>query len=92
MNKVDSQKVLFSQMESLLEGAFEQGPDGVIEYLKALSYSLGAQVAIVSKPEHIPDMINEVMTTFGRGLQSGMQELHGLNGKFNVHVNGVVRT
>ncbi|MNC43300.1 hypothetical protein MKX34_17375 [Paenibacillus sp. FSL R5-0636] len=92
MNELDNRKALFDLLESSLEGAYKQGPDGVIEYLKALSYSLGAQVAIVSKPEHIPDMINEVMTTFGHGLQSGMRELHGLNGKFNVHVNGVVTT
>ncbi|MEK5238080.1 hypothetical protein NST99_20510 [Paenibacillus sp. FSL L8-0470] len=92
MNELDSRKVLFDQLESSLEDAYKQGPDGIIEYLKALSYSLGAQVAIVSKPEHIPDMINEVMTTFGQGLQSGMLELHGLNGKFKVHVNGVIRT
>ncbi len=92
MNSLDNRKVLFDQLESALEDAYKQGPDGIIEYLKALSYSLGAQVAIVSKPEHIPDMINEVMMTFGRGLQSGMLELHGMDGNFKFHINGVVRT
>lgn len=92
MNDQQIRKALFDQLELLLEKASERGPEGIFEYLKALSYSLGAQVAVVSKPEHIPDLINEVMQTFGDGIQAGMMELHDLKGNFNVQVHGVVRT
>ncbi|KGE17592.1 hypothetical protein [Paenibacillus wynnii] len=91
MSNVLLHEKIFKQMESLLDEACQGGHDAVLAHLKALAYSLGAQVAVMSSPEEVPDKINEVMTQFGRGVQSGMLTTHGLTGNFTVQIRSVTR-
>ena len=82
---------VFDQLEALLNTATEQGAGGMSEHFKAVAYGLGAQMAVVGKPEHMSDFINAVLEKFGQGIKSGMQEAHGLNGNLSVQVHSVRR-
>jgi len=89
--KQEVSKSVFDHLETLLDEATEQGAEGTIEHFKAVAYGIGAQMAIVSDPEHIPEFIDTVVSELGRGLQVGMQIAHGLNGRLDVQVHSVRR-
>ncbi|MHA6484500.1 hypothetical protein ACX1C1_21620 [Paenibacillus sp. strain BS8-2] len=84
MNKAG--QAVFSQMESLLDKAAENGADGIHDHLMALAYGLGAQIGVMVKPGGMSDVMNAVVTEMTRGVQTGMEVCYGIRGKFDVSV------
>ncbi|MGF7050389.1 hypothetical protein J2T13_004927 [Paenibacillus sp. DS2015] len=82
---------VFDQLEALLNAATEQGTGGTIEHFKAVAYGIGAQMAVMGKPEHIPQFINVVVSELGRGLEAGLQTAHGLNAHLDIQIQSFRR-
>jgi hypothetical protein len=79
----------FDQLNDLFDVAQKQDPEGITEHFKSMAYAIGAQMAVYGKPEHMPELINTVVTEFGRGIQSGMLVAHGLHHDFDVQVHSI---
>ncbi|MGG1672889.1 hypothetical protein ACIFOE_20075 [Paenibacillus sp. NRS-1783] len=79
------------QVESMFEAAAQQGPLAMETHLRDLAFSLGAQAAIVFDPRELPTAINNLITEFGKGIQTAMQEAHGFKPGMDVVVHAVHR-
>ncbi len=84
-----SNQNVYTQMNLLLQEATKRGPGAIDSHFKALAFSIGAQAAVMSDPNEMPTVINDLISEFGRGVQAGMLEEHGVNGRFGVQVHAV---
>lgn len=80
---------VFEQAQQMLDSATQQGPAAIDTHLRALAFSLGAQAAVVSDPMVMPDVINDLITEFSRGIQTVMQEAYGVRPQMDVEVHAV---
>jgi hypothetical protein len=80
------------QVESMFEVAAQQGPIAMRIYLRDLAFSLGAQAAIVFDPMEMPTAINNLITEFGKGIQTATQETYGIRSQMDVVVHAVSKT
>lgn len=85
-------QTVFNRLEALMDESARLGPEGEAEYLKSAAYALGAQIAVTGRPECIPDMMNDFLTEFGRGIQAGMLTAHGMKGRCGVRVQSIIRS
>lgn len=94
MTTIKSQisQAVFDRLEALMDEAASFGLEGQAEYLRASAYALGAQVAVTGKPNDMPDMINDFLSEFGRGIQAGMLTAHGMSGRLGVKVYSVTKS
>jgi hypothetical protein len=90
MSKSEARKAAFNLMEKMFTEATSQGAEAVSEHLMASAYGLGAQIAISSKPELVPELFNTLVTEMGRGIQMGMMAKHGMVGTVRVRTESVV--
>lgn len=91
MSYQTTNRTVFIQAERLLEEAMKQGPESTLIHLKAWAYLLGAQMAILSKPNDIPVFIDHLVTEMGRGINDATLEMHGIKGSMSVQVHAVSR-
>lgn len=88
--KTASQTTL-KQVEAMFEAAVQQGPPAMETHLRDLAFSLGAQAAIVFDPRELPTAINNLITEFGKGIQTAIQEAYGVPSQMDVVVHAVHR-
>ncbi|WKL00868.1 hypothetical protein Q0F98_28645 [Paenibacillus amylolyticus] len=84
-----SRKAVFNQLQQMFEEADGRGSIALQLHLKDVAYALGAQAAIVSEPDQMPEVINNLITEFGRGIQTVIQEITGNESKLDVAVYAV---
>lgn len=84
-----SRKATFNQLQKMFEEAVIEGPEAIESHLRDVAFSLGAQAAIITEPNQIPDAINDLIAQFGHGIQTVIQEITGKESKFDVAVYAV---
>ncbi|MDQ0658794.1 hypothetical protein [Paenibacillus sp. W2I17] len=89
MNMKQSRKAVFNQLQQMFEDAAMEGPEVLQSHLRDVAFSLGAQAAASSDPAHMPQAINDLVTHFGRGIQTVNQEITGNESKLDVAVYAV---
>ena len=89
MTTKQSRKAVFNQLQQMFEDAAMEGPEAIQSHLKDVAFSLGAQAAAASEPDQMPQAINDLVTQFGRGIQTIIQEITGNESKFDVAVYAV---
>lgn len=89
MNTKQSRKAVFNQLQQMFEDAAMEGPEVLQSHLRDVAFSLGAQAAASSDPVDMPQVINDLVTHFGRGIQTIIQEITGNESKFDVAVYAV---
>ncbi|MDT9719169.1 hypothetical protein QVE09_09670 [Paenibacillus sp. ClWae2A] len=89
MTTKQSRKAVFNQLQQMFEDAAMEGPEVLQSHLRDVAFSLGAQAAASSDPVHMPQAINDLVTHFGRGIQTVIQEITGNESKFDVAVYAV---
>ncbi|WP_063564856.1 hypothetical protein [Paenibacillus sp. O199] len=84
-----NRKAVFNQLQQMFEDAAIEGPEAIQSHLRDVAFSLGAQAAVSSEPDQMPQAINDLVTQFGRGIQTIIQEITGNESKFDVAVYAV---
>ncbi|WP_028590325.1 hypothetical protein [Paenibacillus massiliensis] len=85
-------KGTFQQMQQMYEDATKEGQPAIDTHLKALAFSLGAQAVLTADPRDMPQIVNELMMEFGKGVQATMLEAHSMDGSFGVRVHAVQKS
>ncbi|RAW18466.1 hypothetical protein DC345_04865 [Paenibacillus taichungensis] len=88
-NTKQNRKVVFNQLQQMFEDAAMDGPEAIRSHLRDVAFSLGAQAAVSSEPVQMPEAINDLVTHFGRGIQTVIQEITGNDTELNVAVYAV---
>ncbi|HBU81729.1 MAG TPA: hypothetical protein DEF35_08830 [Paenibacillus sp.] len=88
-NTKQSRKAVFNQLQQMYEDAAMEGPEAIQSHLRDVAFSLGAQAAVSSEPVQMPEAINDLVTHFGRGIQTVIQEITGNDTELNVAVYAV---
>ncbi|WP_366294332.1 hypothetical protein [Paenibacillus sp. AN1007] len=89
MTTKQQRKAVFNQLQDMFEEAVAEGPRAIQSHLQDVAFSLGAQAAIVTEPDQMPQAINDLITHFGRGIQTIIEEITGNESKFDVAVYAV---
>lgn len=84
-----ARKAAFNQLQQMFEEAVTEGPEAIQSHLRDIAFSLGAQAAIITEPDQMPQAINDLITHFGRGIQTVIEEVTGTESKFDVAVYAV---
>lgn len=89
MTTKQARKAVFDQLQQMFEEADGRGSSALQLHLKDVAYALGAQAAIFCEPDQMPDVINDLITEFGRGIQTVIHEITGKESKIGVAVYAV---
>jgi hypothetical protein len=84
-----NRKATFNQLQKMFEEAVIEGPEAIQSHLRDVAFSLGAQAAIITEPGQMPGAINDLVSHFGRGIQTVIEEVTGTESKFDVAVYAV---
>ncbi|CAI6075006.1 hypothetical protein PAECIP112173_02354 [Paenibacillus sp. JJ-100] len=84
-----SRKATFNQLQKMFEEAAVEGPEAIQSHLRDVAFSLGAQAAIITEPNQMPQAINDLVTHFGRGIGTVIEEVTGKESKLDVAVYAV---
>lgn len=85
----DRRKATFNQLQLMFEEAVSEGPEAIQSHLRDVAFSLGAQAAIITEPDQMPQAINDLVAHFGRGIGTVIEEITGNESKFDVAVYAV---
>ncbi|WP_426332660.1 hypothetical protein ACN9MH_15200 [Paenibacillus silvae] len=89
MTTKQQRKAVFNQLQDMFEEAVAEGPEAIQSHLRDVAFSLGAQAAIITEPDQMPQAINDLVTHFGRGISTVIEEVTGKESKLDVAVYAV---
>ncbi|MEY8748587.1 hypothetical protein AB9M62_57040 [Bacillales bacterium AN1005] len=89
MTTKQARKAVFEQLQQMFEEADGRGSSALQLHMKDVAYALGAQAATVSESYQLPEVINDLITEFGRGIQTIIHKSTGKDTRMDVVVYAV---